>query len=290
MIYYYAFSSHKFGLDCVRRGVAMVAELKKQGREAQLIVNDFRAGLAAKDLGVSDAVTIETLLDVDAVAQRGDTVFLDTPEDMSGRMERYAAEFSPLIYVTDKCDYRSLFGEIVLKPFCNDEELCFQTPIIDSKYTQGEVRNKKEERILFFYGDADYEKNILLHADFFGDKEMDLLMGHYFFVKYENDLSKLFHKLIEPEEYDTLLSTRSRIITASAQCALEAKFAGADVAYMQNGSESRCLLRQLTDCGINLIENFKKIEGNTLFGAKKEMKSCKSVENRVKIVIDNLNL
>jgi len=290
MIYYYAFSSHKFGLDCVRRGVAMVGALKKQGQEAQLIVNDFRAGLAAKDLGVADAVTIETILDVDAVAQRGDAVILDTPEDTNSRMERYAAEFSPLVYVTDRCDYRSLFGEIVLKPFCDNEELCIQTPIIDSRYTQEGAKDKKEERILFFYGDADYDKNILSHADFFGDKGMDLLMGHYFFVKYENDLSKLFHHLIEPEEYAAMLSARSRIITASKQCALEARAAGANVAYMQNSSESECALRQLVDCGITLIENFKKIDFNTLFEAESEKKPYKGAENIARALFGKPNL
>ena len=55
---------------------------------------------------------------------------------------------------------------------------------------------------------------------------MELLLGHYFYVKYENDLEKLFKTLHESEEYTELLCSSKRVITASFQAALEAKNSG----------------------------------------------------------------
>ena len=293
MLYYYAYSGHKYGLDRVRRGVALIKSLKKEGIEVQLLVNDFRAGLAAKDLGVEGAVTIETILDVDAVAERGDSVILDTPEDTAIRLEQYADRFSPLFVVTDSCDVHSRFGEIILKPFCEEEVNCIETPMIDSIYYQGskEGGHSREDRILFIFGDADYDKEILAHRDFFEGAEMDLLLGYYFFVKYEDELSKIFHTLWEPEEYADLLREGSRILTTSVQSAFEAKAAGADVAYMRKAEESDCLMKQLADYNIKIIDGFdKKGLNQWLQTAKNDQKSIKMINNISKPVADLLNL
>ena len=61
---------------------------------------------------------------------------------------------------------------------------------------------------------------------------MELLLGNYFFVKYEDDLAKLFKALHEPEEYETLIQGSTTIVTSSSQTAIEAKIAGARVIYV----------------------------------------------------------
>jgi len=255
MIYYYAYSGHKYGLDRVRRGVALIKAMRERGTEIRLLVNDFRAGLAARDLGADGAVTIETILDVDAVAQRGDSVILDTPEDLAIRLEQYASEFKPLFCVTDHCEKYSRYGEILLKPVCGEDEgKCIETPLIDRDYFS--AHTAKEDRILFFLGDADYDKTILSNRVFFESMEMDLLLGNYFFVKYEKVLSEMFHTLYEPEEYTDLLCSRSRVFTASVQCALEARAADAHVVYKKKGDESTCLLSLLSEYGVIQIDSF----------------------------------
>ena len=65
---------------------------------------------------------------------------------------------------------------------------------------------EKKERTLFFLSDADYDKTILSNEDFFKSLNMELLLGNYFFVKYEDDLAKLFSTLHEPEEYVDLIT------------------------------------------------------------------------------------
>lgn len=254
--YYYAYSGHKFGLDCVRRAAALIKAAKKEGIEVNLLVNDFRAGLAARDLGVEGAVTIETILDVDAVAKRGDGVILDTPEDTSMCLEHYAEDFTPLLCVTESCDDSSHHGETLLKPFCKEEQNCIETLLIDAEYFDP---LPKEDRTVFFLGDADYEKAILSHRDFFGEMEMDLILGHYFFVKYEDDLSTIFDMMHEPEEYSDLIRSSKRVVTASSQCAVEAKAAGADVIYINQKSAPSCLMEQFEVFGIKVIDGFDSL-------------------------------
>jgi hypothetical protein len=165
--------------------------------------------------------------------------------------------------------------------------------MIDSDYCQLSKREdrNREDRVLFIFGDADYDKEILLYRDFFEQLEMDLLLGYYFFVKYEDELSKIFHTLYEPEEYADLLRGRGRILTASVQSALEAKAAGADVAYLRKSEESDCLMEQLAHYDINIIDGFDKDEVKAwLKMEKKDQKSTKIIDNISKQVGDLLNL
>ena len=57
MVFYYAHTGHKVGLERLRRGAALLKKLEAEGVEARLLVNDFRAGLAARELGVREYVT-----------------------------------------------------------------------------------------------------------------------------------------------------------------------------------------------------------------------------------------
>ena len=293
MLYYYAYSGHKYGLDRVRRGVALIKALKAEGVEMRLLVNDFRAGLAAKELGVEGAVTVETLLDVDAVAERGNGVVLDTPEDTAIRLEQYADRFTPLFVVSDESESASGYGEILLKPFCEEEENCIETPLVDRDYSRipEEKNREKEDRPLFIFGDADYNKEILKHREFFEDFDMDLLLGYYFFVKYESELSELFHQLYEPEEYSELLEKRSRVLSASLQSALEAKAAGADVAYIRRGEEPVPLLRQLERYDIKIIDGYNKEQlSKWLELPSGTQKGTRIPDNIYKAVLKKLNL
>jgi hypothetical protein len=281
--YYYAYSGHKYGLDRVRRAVALIKALRAEGIGINLLVNDFRAGLAAKEFGVSDSVTVETILDVDAVAKRGDTVFVDSPEDDGGKLELYCAEFASLFYVTDACDYQSRYGEFVMKPFCRDSSGCIETPLIDSEYFD---ILPKEDRTLFFFGDADYDKKVLFHTDFFKGEGMEILLGHYFFVKYEDDLAKIFDTLHEPEEYNELVRTSSRVVTASAQCAMEARAAEADVIYIKKESDSHCLMEKFSACSIKIIDGFDKKAFDKMMNIR--VKENKKVTDRMHMIISEL--
>ena len=252
MLFYYANSGHKIGLERVRRGAALLKRLASNGVETQLLVNDFRAGLAAKELGVKEYVTVETVQDIDAIAQFGDSIIIDSPEDDHGRLVKYCEEFKNVWRFEVGNDDVSVHGETLFKVECKDES-CEDAVIIDDDYFE---ETAKKERTLFFLSDADYDKTILNNEAFFKELDMELLLGNYFFVKYEDDLAKLFSTLHEPEEYMDLIKSSSHIVTASAQTALEAKASGANVIYIHLSNNNLYPVELLEKYGINIVNGF----------------------------------
>jgi spore coat polysaccharide biosynthesis predicted glycosyltransferase SpsG len=252
MLYYYANSGHKIGLERVRRGAALLKRLASSGVETQLLVNDFRAGLAAKELGVKEYVTVETVQDIDAIAQFGDSIIIDSPEDDHGRLVKYCEDFKNVWRFEVGNDDVSVHGEMLFKVECKDES-CEDAVIIDDDYFE---ETAKEERTLFFLSDADYDKTILSNEAFFKTLNMELLLGNYFFVKYEDDLAKLFSTLHEPEDYMDLIKSSSHIVTASAQTALEAKVSGAKVIYLHLPNNDLYPVDRLKTFGIEIVNGF----------------------------------
>ncbi len=251
-LYYYAHTGHKIGLDRVKKAVVILKKLEEQGIETVLLVNDFRAGLVAQEYGVHGAVTIEGIQDIDAIAETGDSVIIDSPEDDHGRLVKYVSDFKKVFrFATDDED-RSIHGEIMLELECRDEN-CLSSVIINDIYFD---EHKKEERTLFFLGDSDADKTILSNSDFFKELDMELLLGNYFYVKYEDDLAKLFKVLHEPEEYVDLICSSSRVVTASLQTALEAKVAEAEVIYIELSKLNEKEKKLLSSNGIIIISNF----------------------------------
>ncbi len=245
MLYYYANTGHKIGLERLRRGAALLNKLNVQGVETQLLVNDFRAGLVARELGVTEYVTIEGIQDIDAIAQNGDSIIMDSLEDDHGRLVKYCQDFKQVWRFAHDSNDSAIHSEKVLG---------LDTVLVDDTYFDTDMQ--KEERILFFLGDADYDKTILGNADFFKSFDMELLLGNYFFVKYEDDLAKLFSTLHEPEEYEDLVKSTTRVVTASAQTAFDAKVAGANVVYLALPAREMYERTLLESYGITVIEGF----------------------------------
>ncbi len=252
MLYYYANSGHKIGLERVRRGAALLKRLASHGVATQLLVNDFRAGLVARDLGVNEYVTIETVQDIDAIAEVGSSIIIDSSEDDHGRLVKYCSDFKNVWRFEHSDDDASVHGETLFRANCKDDN-CVSAVIIDDDYFD---KAQKEERVLFFLGDADYDKTILNNKAFFKAFEMELLLGNYFFVKYEDDLTKLFSTLHEPEEYADLIKGSSCIVTASAQTALEARVSETKVIYIDLSNDGLYPVELLNENGINVVNGF----------------------------------
>ena len=252
MLYYYAHTGHKIGLDRLRRAAAVIKRLAGEGIECRLLLNDFRAGLAARDLGIKEYVTIETIQDIDAVAARGDSVIIDSDEDEHGRLVKYCSDFTHVWRFEHDPDDRSIHGETLFRADCREED-CLNAVIVDDAYFDIE---EKEERVLFFLQDMDHDKTILRHAPFFEAFPMELLLGNYFFVKYEGLLAQCFSALHEPEEYMDLIKSSRTVITASAQTALEARAAGAKVIYIDIQQVSLYPAALLERYGIDCMKGF----------------------------------
>ena len=250
MLFYYANTGHKIGLERLRRGAALFKHLAKQEIATQFLVNDFRAGLALQELGISEYVTVEGVQDIDAIAEHGDSIIIDSPEDDHGRLVKYCEDFKDVWrFAHDEKDV-PIHDEIVLG---------LDTILVDDSYFE---TVDKEERVLFFLGDADYDKVLLKNESFFKAFDMELLLGTYFFVKYEDDLAKLFSTLHEPEEYHALVSGSTTVVTASAQTALEAKVSGANVIFLHIEQSIILPTSILQAYGIEIVEGFDKDKMN----------------------------
>ncbi len=244
MIYYYANTGHKIGLERLRRGASLLKNVTRRGEETQFLVNDFRAGLVLRDLGIYDYVTIEGVQDIDAIAEHGDSIIIDSVEDDHGRLVKYCEDFKTVWRFAHEKNDAAVHSEVVI-----DKD----TVMVDDVYFE---ENVKEKRIVFFLGDADYNKTILGNEGFFKNLDMELLLGNYFFVKYEDDLARLFSILHEPEEYEELVKTSSTIVTASSQTALEAKVSGAQVIYVKLPQRELYDTNLLKSFGIDIVEGF----------------------------------
>ena len=249
VLYYYANTSHKLGLERLRRGAALLNKLNEKGLKTQLLVNDFRAGLVARELGVAEYVTIESIQDIDAVAQTGDSIVIDSVEDDHGRLVKYCEDFDTVWRFAHDAEDKAIHTEIVIG---------LDTIMIADTYFDNHL--KKEERTVFFLGDADYNKTVLNNTDFFNAFDMELLLGNYFFVKYEDDLAKLFTTLHEAEEYEDLIKTSTTVVTASSQTALEAKAAGANVIYIHLPEYALYAPKLLEGYGITVVDKFNHEE------------------------------
>jgi len=221
VLYIYAYTNHKENLDSLRRAKALYEAFKKQDIEVELLVNEYRAQLLARDWGLPLATTIETIKDIDAVATVDDIVIIDSPEELEGKVLEYGRYFKKVIYINATCNEQELEEAINIK--LGSEGFIY--PNIEDK--------KLNDKTIFIYGDSDYEKIILKNLEIFKDKNLDIYWGNYFFVKYEDTLAEVFNKIVEPEEYYEVLKEYKNIITSSVEIAIETKANGLNVAFLE---------------------------------------------------------
>ena len=246
MIYFYAYSNHRSDLDALRRVGALWKALDARGIPAEILVNDYRAQLAGRELGLPPATTIETVLDIDAVAAYGDTVLIDSPETLSDELlAHYASHFSKLFLVRS-CGGTSRFSERILDPWDPQEG-----PLVSAEY-EAASSSAKSGRVLI-YGDSDYDKRLLHSVEAFDGLGLELYWGSYFYVKYEEELLRHFSGLRESEEYVDVIRQSETIVTAMPQTAAEAATAGAQTIWLDRGTEPLCVAEALSSWGVRRL-------------------------------------
>lgn len=195
-VYFYAKSGHTIGLEATKKCAAIANILKDF--DPILCTSDFRAGAFAKELlGINKYVNVDVIRNMTNLMQKNDILLYDSNEvneDMKKDMKTYCS----LVY-----DLNSDFGKIIV-----DTTL----------YTNEE--NKNSTKTIFF-GDDDYNK---LFLDMVNDSEkydIDLLMGHYFFLGNEKIFAEHFKNVIDEEEYVETIKNSKYLLTGSLQTALE---------------------------------------------------------------------
>ena len=273
-VYLYAKSGHTIGLEATKRCAAIANFLKEF--DPILCTSDFRAGAFAKDLlGVRRYVNIDVVRNLHNIMQKRDILIYDTPE-ANDDMKKDMKEFCTLLYGID--------SEI--------EGIVVDTSI----YTKQE--NTKLEKTIFF-GDDDYYNLFLKLLEDSGKSNINLLMGHYFFLGNEKIFNNHFSNVIDEEEYVETIKDSKYLLTASLQTALESLACGnkpvlfkrEDKIYDENlihelnlpVIEADCLkdLLEKFDASINeypIISNFNIIN---LENIKKEIKEKIDLYNKL---------
>ena len=113
---------------------------------------------------------METIRDIDLVLERGDTLLIDSNEELPLKFERFCSEFK-VFRMAQKCDEIPIFNEQIIYPWLQD------TIFVDTIYSEYVPKTK---RVLFFGSDSDASKSIIHHKAFFDGLNMELLLGHYF--------------------------------------------------------------------------------------------------------------
>ena len=200
-VYLYAKSGHTVGLEATRRCAAIANALKEF--KPILCTSDFRAGAFAKDyLGVKKYVNIDVVRNLHNIMQRRDILIYETPE-VNNDMRRDMSEFCTLLYGIGK-----ELNEIIV-----DESI----------YTKNE--NPTIEKTIFF-GDDDYHNLLLGIIEDSKKYDINLLMGHYFFLGNEKIFVNHFLNIIDEEEYVQTIQNSKYLLTASLQTALESLSCG----------------------------------------------------------------
>ena len=196
-VYFYAKSGHTIGLEQTKKCAAIASALNEF--DPILCTSDFRAGAFAKELlGVRRYVNIDVIRNMHNIMQRRDILLYNTDET-NEEMIKGMDEFCSLLY--------------------NVEEI--KEPIVDTNlYTKND--NPSIEKTIFF-GDDDYYNQFIGLVENNKDKyDIDLLMGHYFFLGNEKIFTNHFANIIDEEEYVETIQNSRYLLTASLQSALEA--------------------------------------------------------------------
>ena len=200
-VYLYAKSGHTVGLDATKR-CAVIANFLKE-LDPILCTSDFRAGAFAKDnLGVKKYVNIDVVRNLHNMMHRGDILIYETPE-VNENMKEEMKEFCTLLYGIGE-----ELNEIIV-----DESI----------YTKN--KNPTIEKTIFF-GDDDYHNLFLGIINDSKKYDINLLMGHYFFLGNEKIFVNHFSNIIDEEEYVQTIQNSKYLLTTSLQTALESLSCG----------------------------------------------------------------
>ena len=203
-VYLYAKSGHTIGLEATKRCAAIANALKEF--DPILCTSDFRAGAFAKDLlGIRRYVNIDVIRNLHNIMEKRDILIYDTPE-INDNMKKDMTDFCTLVYGIDD----EIKGIIVDSSIYNK--------------TDNTNLNKLDKTI--FFGDDDYNNIFLEMAKQSEKQEINMLMGHYFFLGNEKVFLDYFSNVIDEEEYVQTIKNSKYLLTASLQSALESLACG----------------------------------------------------------------
>lgn len=251
--FYYVHTGHRIGLDRFHRAVAIVSELQKE-IDITLLCSDFRIASQAREYGIKRAVGVDVVRNIPQIAHHGDKIIFDSAELNPVLLEDMTRFFSTFVRISDDPADSRHPNEFLISPYLEGEGVC-KGIVVGEQYF--ELLPKTIPMALFF-GDDDYEKDLEKHQGIFAPYKMDLLMGFYHFMGYENALAGSFETIHESENYDEVIRRTDILLSASPQAVLQNLAGGGKPIYLQRSDYPRDFIPLFESLGIPFIEEFSQ--------------------------------
>lgn len=226
-IYLYAHTGHRTGLDHLRRLIPLARSFQELGdaHDVMLLVNDVRARAYAREEGVARVATLDGVQDLANLVESDDLLIYSSPEAGEAMLAQMAGIYPYFVRFDDSSAPRRLLHELVVSPAVRGEGIV-QALIVDPKYF---VRSGRTLAAVLFMGDSDYSEELMqAPAALEGTA---LLAGRYFSIDLMRKIGTKFATVHDEESYDAMITGTTRLMTASAQSALEVIAGGGDAVF-----------------------------------------------------------
>ena len=247
--FYYVHTGHRIGLDRFHRAAAIVNELQKE-IDITLLCSDFRIASNAREYGIKRAVGIDVVRNIPQIAHHGDKIIFDSAEANPTLLDDMTRFFSTFIRIGDDPNDTKHPNEYLISPYLEGEGIC-NGVVVGEHYFES---LPKTIPLALFFGDDDYEKDLEKVQGAFASCKMDLLMGFYHFLGYENALSGSFGTIHEAEEYDEVIRRTEILVSASPQAVLQNLAGGGKPVYLQRGDYPRDFIPLFESMNVPIIE------------------------------------
>ena len=248
--FYYVHTGHRIGLDRFHRAVAIVNALQKE-IDITLLCSDFRIAAEAKEYGIKRSVGVDVVRNIPQIAHHYDKMIFDSAEINPVLLDDMTHYFAPFVRVSDDPSDSRHSNEFLISTYLEGEKTCTAT-VIGASYF--EVLPKTIPLALFF-GDDDYEKDLEKIQTYFGSMEIDLLMGFYHFLGYENSLKNNFKTIYPFEEYETVIRQTEVLISASPMAVLQNLAGGGKPIYLKRADYPEDFIPLFRSLNIPILEN-----------------------------------
>ena len=264
--FYYVHTGHRIGLDRFRRAAAILNALKDE--DITLLTSDYRIAQEARNFGIEKSVGIDVVRNIPQIAHNGDKLIFDSDEANPVMLDDMREYFSAFIRISDDKDDVKADKEFLISPYLEGEGVCNAIVVHDKYFAAFE----KRVELSYFFGDDDYEKDLEKHLDFVEGLNLHLQLGFYYFLDYEDMLSKKFEHTFEFEEYDEMIQSSKILLTASPQAVLDSLAAGGKPIYFQREDYTREFIPLFEKLNIPVIYDYERKELDRVLSQVNEIK------------------
>jgi len=285
--YYYVHTGHRIGLDRFRRASAVISEL--QDADITLLSSDYRIASEAKSYGFKRGLGIDVVQNISNIAVRGDQLIYDADEHSDKTLEDMTYFFSKMVRFSDHANEVKLEREFLVSPYLEGEGIC-KGVAVDKKFFG---TFDKSIDVTLFYGDDDYDKEVINYKEALKPLGMELLLGFYYFVFYDDEVGDAFKAVHENEDYDEVIQSTNILVTSSQQAVLDSLATGGRPIFVERDDHSDALVPLFKTLNIPIIDelNSEKIVTAIALARENSYEKMGQKSNKIaQFIKNNLNL